>query len=148
MQKAFAVFLLMLASFVGALAQTANTTYTVSADSCGGKALQYCTLPITASPNDGTTQLVIDNTIYGASLYFGQFTVTDRVQGTYSGFVSNPDGSRNPFYGAASFESSDGRVVATLNFYAYYVSTCSGRGCGGVLGWHYRILQGSTVAIN
>jgi hypothetical protein len=148
MKKVLAVLPLMLASVVGAVAQTANTTYTVTADSCGGKALQYCTLPVGASPNDGTPQLVIDNTVYGGSLYFSQFNVLDRIQGTYSGFVGNPDGTRNPFYGIASFESSDGRVVGTFNFYAYYVSTCSGRGCGGELGWHYRILQNSTVKVN
>ena len=95
------------------------TTYTVTADSCGGKALQYCTLPVGASPNDGTPQLVIDNTVYGGSLYFSRFNVLDRIQGTYSGFVGTPDGTRNKFYGITSFESSDGRVVGTFNFYAY-----------------------------
>jgi predicted MFS family arabinose efflux permease len=41
----------------------------------------------------------------------------------------------------------DGRVTGSFMFYAYYVSTCSGRACGGTLGWHYHILTGSTVTV-
>jgi hypothetical protein len=126
-----------------------NTTYTTTQDGCGGKALQYCTLPVT----DGTgtpEQIIIDNTIYGGRLTIQQGVYPNQtniaaVQGTYSGFVGNPDGTRNPFYGVAAFESNDGTVSGALQFYAYYVGTCSGRGCGGTLGWHFRVLTGSTV---
>jgi hypothetical protein len=126
-----------------------NTTYTTTKDGCGGKALQYCTLPVT----DGTAtseQVIIDNTYYGASLTIQQGTYPNQtnivaVQGTYSGFVGNPDGTRNAFYGVASFESNDGTVSGSFQFYAYYVNVCSGRGCGGTLGWHFRVLIGSTV---
>ena len=37
--------------------------------------------------------------------------------------------------------------TATIVFGNYhYVDTCSGRGCGGVLGWHYSVVGGSLTA--
>jgi hypothetical protein len=37
--------------------------------------------------------------------------------------------------------------TATILFGNYhYVDTCSGRGCGGVLGWHYSVMGGSLTA--
>jgi len=128
-----------------------NTTYTSTQDGCGGKALQYCTLPVTdGNPADGPFQIIISNTFYGAKLTIQQGVYPNQtnivqVTGTYSGFVGNPDGTRNSFYGVGSFESNDGKVSGPFQFFAYYVATCSGRGCGGELGWHYRVLRGSTV---
>jgi hypothetical protein len=126
-----------------------NSTYTTTQDGCGGKALQYCTLPV----SDGTgtpEQIIIDNSIYGGRLTIQQGTYPTQtnvvaVQGTYTGFVGNPDGTRNSFSGIGAFESNDGTVSGSFQYYAYYASTCSGRGCGGTLGWHYRVLTGSTV---
>jgi hypothetical protein len=126
-----------------------NTTYTTSQDGCGGKAFQYCTLPVT--DGTGTTeQIIIDNSFNGGSLTIQQGTYPDQTtivaaQGTYNGFVGNPDGTRNAFYGVAAFESNDGTVSGSFQFYSYYASTCSGRGCGGTLGWHFKVLMGSTV---
>jgi len=136
MKHVFAVLLFFLAMSMPLFAQT--TTYTTTQDGCGGKALQYCTLPVT----DGTgtpEQIIADNSIYGGRLTIQQGTYPDQtnivaVQGTYSGFVGNPDGTRNSFYGVAAFESNDGKVSGSFQFYAYYASTCSGRGCGGTLG--------------
>jgi hypothetical protein len=137
---------LLLAMSMPLFAQTnyQTTTYTTTTDACGGKAQQFCTLPVTG----GTiNQIIIDNRQNYGNLYLGAFTLTDQVQGVYSGFVANPDGSHSPFNGIASFESNDGTVVGSFTFSAYYVSTCSGRGCGGTLGWHYKILSGSTVTV-
>jgi hypothetical protein len=141
------LLLLLLATSMPLFAQT--TTFTTTRDGCGGKALQYCTLPLV----DGTgtpEEIVIANSAYGARLTIQQGTYPNQtnivaVQGTYSGFVANPDGTRNSFYGVGAFESDDGKVTGSFQFYAYYASTCSGRGCGGTLGWHFRILTGSTV---
>jgi hypothetical protein len=124
---------------------SAQMTYTTTQDSCGGKALQFCQLPISETPSNGITSFTIDNRNGFGYLYVGPFLSNDQVHGAYSGFVANPDGTRNPFYGAASFLSDDGKLTGSFLFYAYYVSTCSGRGCGGTLGWHYRILTGSTL---
>jgi hypothetical protein len=99
-------------------------------------------MPVSSVPASSVTSLIMDDRSDAGHLYIGAFTAADQVHGVYSGFMSNPDGSRNPFYGAASFESDDGRVAGSFLFYAYYVSTCSGRACGGTLGWHYHNLGG------
>lgn len=131
----------------------AQTTYTTTTDGCGGKQYQYCLLPVINNQTGQPLSLVIDNRV-GTTGPLGTLTVKDpypgtnlylQTHGTYSGFVANPDGSRNPFYGSASFDSDDGTVSGAFQYYAYYVATCSGRGCGGTLGWHYRINTGSTV---
>ncbi len=80
----------------------------------------------------------------GATMYIGGWGI-DPVHGTLAGFVANPDGTHHPYYGAGSFDSTDELVTGSFQFYAYYVSICSGRGCGGTLGWHYRMLSGSTI---
>ena len=68
------------------------------------------------------------------------------VHGVYSGFVPNPNATHQAYYGAGSFLSDDGTVEGSFQFYAYYVATCPGRACAGtVVGWHYRVLIGSTV---
>ena len=105
-------------------------------------------LPVSEDPSNGITQIVIDSrgSYPGATLYVGGWGL-DPHPGFLDGFVANPDHTHNPFYGAGSFESVDGTVSAQLQFYAYYFSSgCSGRGCGGTLGWHYRILMGSTIS--
>jgi len=127
---------------------SAQTTYTTTQDVCGGKAFQYCQMPVTSNPPSSITTLIMDNRSDAGAMYIGAFTLADQVQGVYSEFVANPDGSHSPFYGSAAFNSNDGTVTGTFLFYAYYVSTCSGRGCGGTLGWHCRILAGSTVKLN
>jgi hypothetical protein len=134
----------------------AQNTYTTSQDAGGGKQYQY----ITANVTNGTSnpfQLKIDSrAIYFpsahvwilAGIYPNQTDIFD-TYGTITGFVANPDGTHNSFYGVASFESGPGYPSAsgTFQYYAYYASTCSGRGCGGTLGWHYRILLGSTFTV-
>jgi len=124
----------------------AQTTYTTTQDACSGKSSQYCSLPVSETPSNGITTIVIDSrgSYPGATMYVGGWGV-DPVVGTLAGFVANPDGTHHPYYGAGSFDSMDGRVTGSFQFYAYYVSICSGRGCGGTLGWHYRMLSGSTI---
>jgi hypothetical protein len=134
------------------LSALAQTTYTTTQDGCGGKALQYCVLPVTDGSASGPFQIVISNTFYGARLTLQEGVYPNQSNvfvdtGIYEGFVANPDGTRHPFNGIASFESTDGSVTAKFTFYAYYAATCSGRGCGGEIGWHYRILAGSTVTV-
>jgi len=135
---------IILALAGSAFAQT--TTLTTVQDACNGKVNQFCTLQVSANPDNGVTQLVIDNRNNFGNLYLGAWP-NNQVHGAYSGFVSNPDGTRNDFYGTGSFVSDDGTVNGTFNYRAHYVSTCSGRGCGGTLGWHYLILTGSTVEV-
>ena len=142
--------LLLLALAIVASAQT--TTYTTTKDGCGAKNLGYCTLPVT-DQNGQALQLTLDaryaasgqiNTLSVATPYPG--TVVFSVHGAYSGFVPNPNGTRQAYYGAGSFLSDDSTVEGTFQFYAYYIATCSGRACAGtVVGWHYRVLIGSTV---
>ena len=66
------------------------------------KALQYSTLPVTDGA--GTPeQIIIDDSMYGGRLTIQQGVYPNQtniaaVQGTYSGFVGNPDGTRNSFY--------------------------------------------------
>lgn len=142
--RTVALPLLFLALLCSANAQT---TYTTTQNVCGGKAYQYCQMPVSSDPASPVTSLIMDNRSGAGNLYIGAFTASDQVNGVYSGFLANPDGSRSPFYGAASFESVDQTVTGSFLFYAYYVSTCSGRACGGTLGWHYHILAGSTVTV-
>jgi hypothetical protein len=130
------VFLLLL--LCGTLAAQTTTTYTLTQNSCAGTANQYCLLP-----TDGGT-FTMDNRA-PSRLGYLEFPNGTWIHGAYSGLVSNPDGTRNPFYGTAHYLSDNGTVTATLNFYAHYVSTCSGRGCGGTLGWHYTFLTGSVI---
>jgi hypothetical protein len=138
---------LPLLSLVLVCSASAQTTFTTTQNVCGGIAYQYCQMPVSSDPASSVTSLIMDNRSDAGNLYIGAFIAADQVHGAYSGFIGNPDGSRNPFYGAASFESDDGKVTGSFLFYAYYVSTCSGRACGGTLGWHYRILEGSTATV-
>src|SRR5215468_8343945 len=51
-------------------------------------------------------------------------------------------GTRNSYYGVGSFLSDDGTVGGNFQFYAYYVGSCSGRGCGPVVvSWHFNVLM-------
>jgi hypothetical protein len=141
------------ASILALLAVTAaaQTTYTVTQNSCGGKSNMYCSMPVTPNTPDGAGIVVLDlrgGNPDAGNLYVGAFISTNAFPGTVTGFVANPDGTRHPFFGSASFESNDGTVSGTFLFYAYYASTCSGRGCGGTLGWHYQIQMGSTITVD
>lgn len=138
------LFLLM------SLASFAQTTYTTTQDACGGKASQFCSMTVAADPNNGITNIVYDSrgSYPGANLYIGGWGVVPALPGLLAGFVANPDGTHHDFYGVGSFESTDGTVSGSLSFSAHYVSICSGRGCGGTLGWHYKILSGSTFTQN
>jgi hypothetical protein len=143
--------LLLLALAIGASAQT--TTYTTTKDGCGAKNLGYCRLDVTDQLNRPFVA-VLDalynsqgpiNTLTIETLPWPGSTVLS-AHGTFSGFVPNPNGTRQAYYGAGSFLSDDGTVEGTFQFYAYYIATCSGRACAGtVVGWHYRVLVGSTV---
>jgi hypothetical protein len=127
------------------------STYTTTANGCGAKNVGYCTLSVVDQNNQPFT-LTLDLRVNGtgpidtlAVSYPYPGAKLFSVHGTYSGFVANPNGTRQPYYGSGSFVSDDQTVNGTFSFYAYYVGTCSGRGCGGTLGWHFQILSGSTV---
>lgn len=149
-KTALSLFCLLIASFAAA-----QTTYTTTSDACNGKANMYCTLPV-ADQNGTPSMVTIDNRNNFGNLYPNGWGSAS-VHGTYSGFISNPDGTRNDFYWTGYFASdativdSDGvtvpKVAGTFNYKAHYVGSCSGRGCGGTLGWHYSILTGSTVEV-
>lgn len=134
MKKYFALAIIMLASCFA----SAQTTYTTTADGCGGKAAQFCILNVVDQSNNPST-VTIDSRVNTLTVAGVSNT------GSYSGFVANPDGTHNSFYGSASFVSNDVSVTGIFLYYAYYVNVCSGRGCGGTLGWHYRVNLGSTV---
>jgi|SRR3954447_24599177 hypothetical protein len=136
------LFLAMFAEF--ALAQT-SSTYTVTKDGGGAKANGFFTLNVNDEHGKSTT-IEIDNRSPSRTGYldigpFGQLE--------YHGIYSFPtQSSHSPFYGVATYVSDDSMVKGEFQVYAYYVSVCSGRGCGGTLGWHYRVLMGSRVSVN
>jgi len=148
MRKALPLLFLVLAMSLPLFAQT---TYTTTQNSCGGKSNMYCSMTVTPNTPDGAGTVIIDSrggVPDAGNLYVGAFIWRNQVPGVFTGFVANPNGTRTPFFGSASFESNDGRVSAKFLFYAYYASTCSGRGCGGTIGWHYQIQMGSTVTVD
>lgn len=130
------------------------TTYTTTADGCGAKNLGYCRLNVIDQASNPFA-IVLDTRYTSTVGQLNTLSVYDTantyppllsVHGAYSGFFGNPNGTHNPYYGAGAFLSDDGTVQGTFLFYAYYVKFCSGRGCGGgVVGWHFRVLVGSTV---
>lgn len=56
-------------------------------------------------------------------------TMPQSISFTYSGTTQ----SGQPYVGSGTVLFGD----------YYYVDTCSGRGCGGVMGWHYSVVGGS-----
>lgn len=132
---------------ISAIAQT-TTTYTTTTDACGGKASQYCTLPVTSDNNDGVSQIVVDSRgrYPSATMYIGGWGLNP-VLGTLDGFKGNPDGTHTAYYGIGSFESLDGTVTGSFLFRAFYAASCSGRGCGYLIGWHFTVLTGSTITV-
>lgn len=145
MKKFLATMILSCVSLTFAAAQT---TYTTTQDACAGKANQACfNIPV-VDQNGFSGVVSIDNRSETSqyNFYLGPFG-TNGYHGEYSGFVANPDGTKNEFNGVASYTSDDATLVSQFQFHAYYVKVCSGRGCGGTLGWHFRILAGSTVTV-
>lgn len=136
------------------LAQT-GTTYTTTADGCGSKNLGYCQLNI-VNGNGSPFRLVLDarnnsqgpiNTLTISAPDY-PYTIILTTHGAYSGFVPNPDNTHTAYNGSGAFISDDTMVSGQFTFYAYYVATCSGRACAGaVVGWHYKVLVGSIVAV-
>jgi hypothetical protein len=146
------------------LAVSAQNTYTTTADGCGGKNLGYCLLPVN-DQGGNPFQLVLDHrnnsqgpidtmTVQAPDYPHAQML---SVHGAYAGFVG-PTDNHTPFFSSGSFASdattvdSNGNTIPQVqgqfNYYAYYVPSCSGRGCGGtVIGWHFKVLTGSTVAV-
>jgi hypothetical protein len=142
--------LIILAGLVlSSLFASGQTVYTTTQDACSGTAHQACyNIPV-VDQNNMPGFISMDNRSVNLqyNFYLGAYA-NNGIHGTYDGFVGNPDGTRNDFNGVASFVSDSGTVEAQLQFHAYYVKTCSGRGCGGTLGWHFRLLAGSTVTVN
>jgi hypothetical protein len=135
--------LILLALVLPALAQT-NTTYTVTQNSCGAKNLGFCSMPVVDQDNNMST-IVIDNRNNAQYLYLGAFSLDST---RYHGTLTLPTGqTRDSFYGTASFVSDDGTVTGNFTVYAFYQGSCSGRGCGGNIGWHYIVQSGSTVEV-
>jgi len=135
------LFLAMFAEF--ALAQT-STTYTVAPDGGGAKANGFFTLTV-KDQNGNATNIELDNR---SPYRTGYLDIGPLGQLEYHGVYSFPmQDSHSPFYGVATYVSDDGTVTGEFQVYAYYVSVCSGRGCGGTLGWHYRVLTGSTITV-
>jgi hypothetical protein len=136
------LFLLSMSAF-------AQTTYTTTADGCTAKAsFENCTLPV-IDQNHVASYVAVDTrgSYPNGTMYIGGWGL-DPHSGVFAGLNGNPNGTHNAFYGAGSFESTDELVSADLQFYAYYVASCSGRGCSGTqIGWHFRFLAGSTIAV-
>jgi hypothetical protein len=135
----------------------AQTSYSTTADGCGSKNLGWCQL-YAVDQNGNQFRIVLDNRYTSSGTQINTLTVyaADNSStplltshGTFSGFVGNPNGTRSSYYGAGSFLSDDSTVGGNFSFYAYYVATCSGRGCGPVvIGWHFNVLMGSTATAN
>ena len=149
---------LLLAMSLPLFAQT--TTYTTTADGCGGKNIGYCRVAATSDPASSVSAITFDNRSGGGVLYLDR---TDnsylQFKGAYTGFGGNPDGTHNDYDGVGTYDgyatidssgaSPNGTAHGQLLFHAYYVGTCSGRGCGPVVvGWHYLIKSGSTVTVS
>ena len=142
--KAFFWFLLFIPI---AQAQTITVSATVNC----GKATFYCV--VEANDSAGAGSFTMDarklTNPYNPSLTItmadfvgtsnGTFTISeDHSTGTYTGNGINvlPDSSKHPF-----------TVTGNFQFMAYDVQHCSGRGCGGTLGWHYVLQPGSTITV-
>jgi hypothetical protein len=149
--RTVALPLLLLIMVCSASAQT--TTYTATQDGCGAKNLGYCVLH-TLNDNGAPFTVTLDAR-YAASGQINTleidtvpYSVLTRVHGSYSGFTGNPNGTHASYYGVGEFGSDDGTIKGAYQYYAYYVPTCSGRGCAGtVVGWHFKVLAGSTVTV-
>jgi curli biogenesis system outer membrane secretion channel CsgG len=154
--RTVALPLLLLTLVAVASAQT--TTYTTTTNGCGAKNIGYCRVPTSSEPSSDVIAVTFDNRSAGGRL---QLNYQDgsyvQFRGSYSGFTTVPPGSPKTYYGLGSYSGTveydptgklpGGTTVSgNLQFYAYWVGTCSGRGCGPVvIGWHYQILSGSTV---
>jgi hypothetical protein len=147
----FAILVMCLPMF----AQNTMTTVTTVQDGCGGKVL-YCTLAVT-DENGGAGQITLDNRYTGTgplgNLSISALEYNGSAHGSYSGITSNPDGTRNPFDGVATFSgkgfNADGTPFSasgTFNYHAVFVYICQGRGCPNY-GWHITVKAGSTVSI-
>lgn len=142
MRKTLPLLVLLLSLSV--FAQT--TTYTVTQNACGMKTNGMCQLSV-VNQNNNVGYVTIDNRSPYRIGYLDLGTFGhNEYHGSYA-FPGPPSGNGTAsFYGAATYVSDDGSVTGEFQVYAYYVKTCSGRACGGTLGWHYNILQGSTVS--
>jgi hypothetical protein len=154
MKRVALPLLLLLVAFITPAQTSSSITYTITQTGCGGTAGMYCRLPVTALPDDGAQSMIIDNRAPSRTGYFdiNYPTFFTEFHGAYAGFVGNPDGTKNSFYGIASYEgtATDGsgrKATGSITFFAYYVKTCSGRGCGGEIGWHYQIMSGSNFTV-
>jgi len=136
------LFLLM------SLASFGQTTYTTTQDSCGGKTSMLCWLNA-VDQNGNVVQITIDNRLPYRQGYLG-ITPSGGSTTWYHGGYSfpQPSSGTDPFYGVATYASDAGLVNGNFVVYAYYVKTCSGRGCGATLGWHYVVKMGSTVTVD
>jgi hypothetical protein len=146
--KLWGLSLLLLASF--AAAQT-STLYTTTANCGGAKDMGYASCPA-EDINDNPVTLVFDNRAASTGFTIFKGTAYSQINGPAYVFPHPTD--HTPFTGTITYSASGYdlnnnflSVNATLNFSARWVSACSGRGCGGTLGWHYTVLQGSQATV-
>jgi len=149
-----AVLLFFLAMSMPLFAQTTyNHTYQFTTQAGGGKAnMTFITNVVESDGPEIGTQFELEVNTAGYALldtlpYPGTnvWIEYNNAEHWYTQFPVNPDGSRNPFSGVVALYSNDESVKATFYFNARFVNTCSGRGCGGTLGWHYDLLPSSTI---
>ena len=138
---------------------SAQITYTTTANGCGGKNIGYCRIAVASDSASDVVAVTFDNRNLSGRLLLNHADGSySQYDGRYAGFVPNPDGTYASYYGLGTYSGADtfesngsspkGTVQGQLQFYAYYVGTCAGRGCGPVvIGWHYEILSGSTVTL-
>jgi hypothetical protein len=146
--KALALPLILLLFSAFAAGQTA--TFTTSNDTNCQKDTLWC---IDYTNPDGYINPDNRGDHGNLTISSSEFTGT-AYSGTYSGFTANPNGTRAQFDGVGSYTGAGAvngvsfQLNGTFPYHAYYVGTCSGRGCGGTLGWHYILKAGSTVTLN
>jgi hypothetical protein len=149
---------LVAAQHYGSTLAIAQTTYTTTVDGCGAKNLGVCSVDV----QDGAGnhyRAVLDHRFLSAGYYINRlelYTYDNPPQtfasyhGAFTGFVADPSWDKATHHsGSGAFTADDGSgVTGQFDFDAYYIRTCAGRGCAGVsVGWHYRVLLGSTITV-
>jgi hypothetical protein len=159
------IILATLAAVLGSMSLHAQTTYAIGQSTCSpGGEINCIGIPLSLAGATPASVWLADKTY--PSSHFLQFGGGLNSLGTA---VLNQDASYQPTYGTVTATRNGVTKTAsvvtslsltyygtdasgngyngamTISFDYYYVWTCSGRACGGVIGWHRRVTGGSTT---
>jgi hypothetical protein len=157
------IILATLAAVLGSMSLHAQTTYAIGQVTCSPGGNIYCYgIPLSlagATPasvwlDEGGNANFLK--FSGGLNSLGEATINQdsTYQPTYGTVTETRNGVTKTasvvtslsltYYGTdASGNGYNGAM--TISFDYYYVWTCSGRACGGVIGWHRRVTGGSTT---